>query len=73
MIDLDQMRAIDVHTHAEVAADGHDPMPPDLREAARSYFRSHDAGLPTAALCGEPFPLPRGPERRVPVRRRASI
>jgi predicted TIM-barrel fold metal-dependent hydrolase len=47
-MDLDRLRAIDVHTHAEVAADGHDPMPPHLREAAQRYFRSHDAGLPTA-------------------------
>jgi hypothetical protein len=26
MIDLDQVRAIDVHTHAEISADGHDPI-----------------------------------------------
>jgi len=49
MVDVDQVRAIDVHTHAEVAADGHDPMPPHLREAAQRYFRSKDQGLPTAA------------------------
>ena len=49
MIDVDRVRAIDVHTHAEVAADGHDPMPPHLREAAQRYFRSAGAGLPTAA------------------------
>jgi predicted TIM-barrel fold metal-dependent hydrolase len=48
MLDLDRIRAIDVHTHAEVGADGHDPMPPQLREAAQRYFRSGDAGLPTA-------------------------
>jgi predicted TIM-barrel fold metal-dependent hydrolase len=47
MIDVDRIRAIDVHTHAEVAADGHDPMPPELREASARYFRSGGT-LPTA-------------------------
>jgi uncharacterized protein len=47
MIDVDRVRAIDVHTHAEVSLDGHDPMPPQLREAARRYFKS-DGGQPTA-------------------------
>ena len=47
MIDVDRIRAIDVHTHAEVAADGHDPMPPELREASAKYFHSGE-GLPTA-------------------------
>jgi uncharacterized protein len=47
MIDVDRVRAIDVHTHAEVSLDGHDPMPPELREAARRYFKS-DGGQPTA-------------------------
>jgi uncharacterized protein len=47
MIDVDGVRAIDVHTHAEVSLDGHDPMPPKLREAARRYFKS-DGGQPTA-------------------------
>ena len=48
MIDVERIRAIDVHTHAEVAADGHDPMPPELREASARYFHSGE-GLPTAA------------------------
>jgi predicted TIM-barrel fold metal-dependent hydrolase len=46
-MDLDRIRAIDVHTHAEVSKDGHDPMPPEWREASAAYFRS-GAGLPTA-------------------------
>jgi hypothetical protein len=46
MIDVERVRAIDVHTHAEVARDGHDPMPPELREAAQRYFRG-DGGTPT--------------------------
>src|ERR1051326_4562210 len=48
MIDVDNVRAIDIHTHAEIAADGHDPMPPELREASARYFRSGES-LPTAA------------------------
>jgi uncharacterized protein len=47
MIDVERIRAIDVHTHAEVAADGHDPMPEKLRAAAQRYFHSGE-GLPTA-------------------------
>jgi uncharacterized protein len=47
MIDVDRVRAIDVHTHAEVSLDGHDPMPPELREAARRYFKGEGA-QPTA-------------------------
>ena len=39
MIDVDAVKAIDVHTHAEVSIDGHDPMPPELRQAAERYFR----------------------------------
>src|SRR3954449_13240245 len=47
VIDPANVRAIDVHTHAEVGADGHDPMPPELREASARYFHSRE-GLPTA-------------------------
>jgi predicted TIM-barrel fold metal-dependent hydrolase len=43
MIDVDRVRAIDVHTHAEVSLGGHDPMPPELREAAQRYFRGEGA------------------------------
>ena len=46
MIDVDAVAAIDVHTHAEVSLDGHDPMPPELREAAKRYFRG-EGGQPT--------------------------
>jgi uncharacterized protein len=46
VIDLATVRAIDVHVHTELTRAGHDPMPPELREAARSYFRS-DQALPT--------------------------
>jgi predicted TIM-barrel fold metal-dependent hydrolase len=47
MIDVERIRAIDVHTHAEVCNGGHDPMPPEWREASAAYFRSGEA-LPTA-------------------------
>jgi uncharacterized protein len=47
MIDVERVRAIDVHTHAEVSLDGHDPMPPELREAARRYFKG-EGEQPTA-------------------------
>ena len=46
MIDLSAVTAIDVHVHTERTRAGHDPMPPELREAAHRYFGS-DALLPT--------------------------
>ena len=46
VIDLEAIDAIDVHVHTELSRAGDDPMPPELREAARSYFRS-DQSLPT--------------------------
>ena len=46
MIDVGAVTAIDVHVHTELSRAGHDPMPPELREAARTYFRS-DQALPT--------------------------
>jgi predicted TIM-barrel fold metal-dependent hydrolase len=46
VIDVASVSAIDVHVHTELARDGHDPMPPHLREAAHRYFRS-DEPLPT--------------------------
>jgi uncharacterized protein len=41
VIDVDRVSAIDFHTHVEVGLDGHDPMPPELREAADRYFRGN--------------------------------
>jgi predicted TIM-barrel fold metal-dependent hydrolase len=46
VIDPDSVKAIDVHTHVEVSADGHDPIPPKLREASQKYFRD-GGGTPT--------------------------
>jgi predicted TIM-barrel fold metal-dependent hydrolase len=47
LIEVDSVRAIDVHTHAEVSVEGHDPMPPELREASKRYFRG-GGGRPSA-------------------------
>jgi predicted TIM-barrel fold metal-dependent hydrolase len=46
MIDAAAVTAIDVHVHTELTRDGHDPMPPQLREAAARYFKSTEP-LPT--------------------------
>ena len=46
MIDVDGIRAIDFHTHVEVSREGHDPIPPNLREASQRYFRD-GGGTPT--------------------------
>jgi len=46
VIDVKRISAIDVHVHAELSRDGHDPMPPALRAAARRYFKT-DEPLPT--------------------------
>jgi predicted TIM-barrel fold metal-dependent hydrolase len=46
VIEVAAVTAIDVHVHTELSRAGHDPMPPELREAARTYFRS-DEPLPT--------------------------
>ena len=46
MIDVQKIAAIDIHVHTELTRDGHDPMPAELRDAARRYFHSDEA-LPT--------------------------
>jgi predicted TIM-barrel fold metal-dependent hydrolase len=40
-IDLGAIDAIDVHTHAEVAADGHTALSPDLEAAKAAYFKGN--------------------------------
>jgi predicted TIM-barrel fold metal-dependent hydrolase len=47
VIDVEAVRAIDVHAHAEVSSSGHDPLPPELREASKRYFKG-GGGTPTA-------------------------
>ncbi|MFE2757795.1 amidohydrolase family protein [Actinosynnema sp. NPDC059335] len=44
---LDDLVAIDVHTHAEVSRDGHPSLPPDLLEASAKYFGAHGHRQPT--------------------------
>jgi predicted TIM-barrel fold metal-dependent hydrolase len=46
VIDLDKVKAIDVHTHVEVSRDGHDPVPPALRKQTEKYFKG-GGGTPT--------------------------
>jgi predicted TIM-barrel fold metal-dependent hydrolase len=46
VIDVSAVTAIDVHVHTELSRAGHDPMPAELRAAARHYFGS-DEPLPT--------------------------
>ncbi|HEY3607310.1 MAG TPA: amidohydrolase family protein [Pseudonocardiaceae bacterium] len=46
-MDLDGLVAIDVHTHAEVAADGHTSLSPELLAASDAYFGGHGNRQPT--------------------------
>ncbi|MDQ1647574.1 MAG: uncharacterized protein QOJ50_3758 [Cryptosporangiaceae bacterium] len=52
MIDLDSVVAIDVHTHAEISADGHPSLSPLLEEAKAGYFKSGDPQPTIAATAG---------------------
>jgi uncharacterized protein len=45
-LDLDHLVAIDVHTHAEVSADGHPSLSPELEAGKVAYFGA-DAAQPT--------------------------
>jgi uncharacterized protein len=51
VIDLQNVRAIDVHTHAEVSLSGHDGLPAELRAGASKYFASDV--LPTAQIVAD--------------------
>ena len=46
-IDLENIVAIDIHTHAEVGETGEDGLRPEWRDAAKKYFG--EGGTPTAA------------------------
>ena len=48
-LDVDSLVAIDVHTHAEVAADGHTSLAPELLAASAAYFGAHGNRQPTIA------------------------
>ncbi len=44
---LDDLVAIDVHTHAEVSTDGHLSLSDELLAASSDYFKAHDHRQPT--------------------------
>ncbi|GGU82523.1 4-hydroxyphenyl-beta-ketoacyl-CoA hydrolase [Streptomyces litmocidini] len=46
-LDLDQLTAIDVHTHAEISKDGHGALSPELFGASEEYFKAHGHRQPT--------------------------
>ncbi|GIH97017.1 amidohydrolase family protein [Planobispora siamensis] len=48
-INLDDLVAIDVHTHAEISADGHHSLSPELSAASTRYFKVHGTREPTIA------------------------
>ncbi|MFB4268066.1 amidohydrolase family protein [Nonomuraea sp. GTA35] len=41
-MNLDELTAIDVHTHAEISRDGHTSLSPELFGASAEYFGSHE-------------------------------
>lgn len=47
MMDLSEIVAIDVHTHAEVSRDGHSSLSPELLGASADYFKAHGHRQPT--------------------------
>src|SRR5688500_18053985 len=49
MINLDDLVAVDVHTHAEVSKDGHTSLSPELLGASAEYFKAHGHRQPTVA------------------------
>ncbi|KUL26798.1 amidohydrolase family protein [Actinoplanes awajinensis] len=46
---IDDLVAIDVHTHAEVSKDGHSSLSPELLGASADYFQAHGHRQPTIA------------------------
>nr|AQQ75319.1 hypothetical protein [uncultured bacterium] len=48
-LNLDEIVAIDVHTHAEISAAGHRSLSPELAAASARYFRVHGNREPTIA------------------------
>ncbi|GAA2855378.1 4-hydroxyphenyl-beta-ketoacyl-CoA hydrolase [Actinoplanes cyaneus] len=46
-MNLDDLVAIDVHTHAEVSKDGHSSLSPDLLNKSADYFKAHGHRQPT--------------------------
>ena len=48
-MDVDALVAIDVHTHAEISADGHGSLSPDLLRASEAHFKSYGHRQPSIA------------------------
>lgn len=46
-MNLKEITAIDVHTHAEVSKDGHGSLSPDLLKGSADYFKAHGHRQPT--------------------------
>jgi predicted TIM-barrel fold metal-dependent hydrolase len=46
-VNLDEIVAIDMHTHAEVSKDGHGSLSPELFEASADFFKAHTHRQPT--------------------------
>ncbi|NUP02780.1 MAG: amidohydrolase [Nonomuraea sp.] len=46
-MNLDEIVAVDVHTHAEISADGHPSLSPELSAASAQYFKVHGTREPT--------------------------
>jgi uncharacterized protein len=46
-MDVAQLAAIDVHTHAEVGRDGHGSLSPELFAASEQYFKAHGHRQPS--------------------------
>jgi predicted TIM-barrel fold metal-dependent hydrolase len=46
-MDIDQLTAIDVHTHAEIGADGHTSLSGELLDASAAYFKAQGHRQPT--------------------------
>jgi predicted TIM-barrel fold metal-dependent hydrolase len=46
-VNVDDLLAIDVHTHAEVSRDGRSSLSPDLLGASADYFKAHGRRQPT--------------------------
>jgi uncharacterized protein len=42
-----ELVAIDVHTHAEISKDGHGSLSPELMAASAEYFKAHGRRQPT--------------------------
>ncbi|MEU6539684.1 amidohydrolase family protein [Streptomyces sp. NPDC047000] len=52
-LNIDDLTAIDVHTHAQVSLDGHNSLPEEIEEASARYFKVKRQRYPNAAEMAE--------------------